>query len=78
MWAPHLLDVGTGWHRVVDAVDGEDDVGQGVGGIAVNYVLSEKARERRLAQPTLLRVGSPRATLPRDPSPRRCRTGWRR
>lgn len=37
--APHLPDVGPGRHRIVDAIDGEDDVRQGVDGIAADHVL---------------------------------------
>lgn len=29
---PHLQDVGTGWHRILDSIDGEDDVGQAADG----------------------------------------------
>lgn len=39
--APHLQDVGPGWHWVRNAADGEDDVRQGVDGVAVNDELSE-------------------------------------
>ena len=28
--SPHLVDVGSSWHWVVDAVDGEDNRGQGI------------------------------------------------
>ena len=28
--SPHLEDVGSSWYRVVDAVDGEDNRGQGI------------------------------------------------
>ena len=30
--SPHLEDVGSSWHWVVDAVDGEDNRGQGIDG----------------------------------------------
>lgn len=41
---PHLADVGTGWHWVVHAIDGEDDVRQGADGATVDDVLSEKGK----------------------------------
>lgn len=57
---PHLLDVGTGWYRVLDATDGEDDVRQGVNGATVDNGLFKKEGERRLAQLILLCVESPK------------------
>lgn len=59
--SPHLPDVGTGWHWVVDAVDGEDDVRQSVDSVTVNYVLSEKEGEG-LTQLILLCMESPRVS----------------
>lgn len=60
---PYLPDVGTGWHWVFDAVDGEDDVRQSVDGVTVNHVLSEKEGERSLAQQNLPCLESPRVSL---------------
>lgn len=60
---PHLLDVGTGWYGVLDAIDGEDGVRQGVNGATVDNVLLEKEGERRLAQLILRCVESPKLTL---------------
>lgn len=45
----YLQDVGTGGQRVLDAVDGEDDVGQLAGGRAADHHL-EKERVRRAAR----------------------------
>lgn len=59
---PHLLDVGTGWYRVLDAIDGKDDVRQGVNRATGDNVLLEKEGER-LAQLILLCVESPKVTL---------------
>lgn len=74
--APHLLDVGIGRHWVADAIDGEEDVGQGVDGVTVDEVLSEKEGERRSAQRVYPSVEGPRVTLWNDPSPRHWWSAW--
>ena len=45
-FSPHLEDVGPSHHRVVDAVDGEDNRGQGIDGRTRNVVLLEREGER--------------------------------
>lgn len=64
--APHLLDVGSGWHWVLGAIDDEDDIRQGVDGVIVDDVLLKKEGERSLAQLILPCVESPRGTLWHD------------
>ena len=44
--SPHLEDVGLSWQWVVDAVDGEDNRGQGIDGRTRNVVLLEREGER--------------------------------
>ena len=44
--APHLLNIGSSWHWVVDALNGEDDVREGVDVLTWDYVLLEKRGER--------------------------------
>ena len=44
--SPHLEDVGSCWHRVVDAIDGEDNRGQGIDHRTINVVLLETEDER--------------------------------
>ena len=44
--SPHLDDVGSTWHCVVDAVDGEDNRGQGIDRRTWNVVLLEREGER--------------------------------
>ena len=65
--APDLSDVGLSWHWVVDIVNGEDDVWQGLPGITWDHVLLEKEGEW-LVQ-LIFPVKSPRVTLWPDTSP---------
>ena len=44
--SPHLEDVGSSWHWVVDATDGEDNRGQGIDRRTWNVVLLEREGER--------------------------------
>ena len=44
--SPHLEDVGSSWHWVVDAIDGEDNRGQGIDRRTINVVLLETEDER--------------------------------
>ena len=55
-FSPHLEDVGSTWHWVVDAVDGEDNRGQGIDLRTWNVVLLEREGER-LALEMLLVCG---------------------
>ena len=65
--APDLSDVGLSWQWVVDIVNGEDDVWQGLPGITWDHVLLEKEGEW-LVQ-LIFPVKSPRVTLWPDTSP---------
>lgn len=47
--ASYLLDIGTGRHRVVDAIDGKDNVRQGVDGATVEDILLEREGDREKA-----------------------------
>ena len=44
--SPHLEDVGSSWHWVVDAIDGEDNRGQSIDRRTINVVLLETEGER--------------------------------
>ena len=44
--SPHLEDVGLSWHWILDAVDGEDNRGQGIDGKTGNVVLLVREGER--------------------------------
>ena len=44
--SPHLEDVGSSWHWVVDATDGEDNRGQVIDHKICNIVLLEREGER--------------------------------
>ena len=55
--SPHLEDVGSTWHWVVDAIDGEDDRGQGIYHRTWNVVLLEREGER-LAMEILVVCGN--------------------
>ena len=44
--SPYLEDVGSSWHWVVDAIDGEDNRGQGIDRRTINVVLLETEDER--------------------------------
>ena len=44
--APHLEDVASSWHWVVDAIDGEDNRGQSIDRRTINVVLLETEGER--------------------------------
>ena len=45
-FSPHLEDVGSSCHGIVDAVDGEDNIGQGIDCKTRNVGLLERERER--------------------------------
>ena len=55
------MDIGSSWHWVVDIVNGEDDVWQGLPGITRDHILLEKEEERLVQQ--IFPVKSPRVTL---------------
>ena len=55
--SPHLEDVGSTWHWVVDAIDGEDNRGQSIDHRTINVVLLEREGER-LAMEILVVCGN--------------------
>ena len=55
--SPHLEDVGSTWHWVVDAIDGEDNRGQNIDHRTWNVVLLEREGER-LAMEILVVCGN--------------------
>ena len=44
--SPHLENVASSWHWVVDAIDGEDNRGQSIDHRTINVVLLEREGER--------------------------------
>ena len=44
--SPHLENVGSNWHWVFDAIDGEDNRGKGIDHRTINVVLLEREGER--------------------------------
>lgn len=52
----YLTNVGTGRHRELNAVDGEDNVRQAVHGVAVDQVLRVDGKSRLVMESTCLPV----------------------